>query len=317
MLAHAVEAATFFDHGAAINANHFAIRVHALEILLGFRIVWTLVFREDEATVYVDVVHVRCRENLSVIEHTLRRERERIDLGGFVMFLEPAFDELLGFGQNRVVGGTLVVRHAHDDSIFFDKACHVIDVAVRVVAVQSVREYEHFLEAKSLAKSLHNFLQVLFIVAVLADEAIFGRNAKTVTVDFNSAAFEDERNAFVEREFLLFGNLLRDGVVESPWRELGAPSVELRFRDDLLVALLHKERTVVANPDVVCLDDDEVHRERAIGESRLFFVSQKVLGREQQVHRLEFRDVTDKFYIELADVDAAFTIPVRLVVRES
>ena len=157
MLAHAVEAAAFFDDSAAINTNYLAIRIHALEILLGFRIVRALVFREDEASVYVDVVHVRCRENLSVIEHALRRKREGIDLGGFVMFLEPAFDELLGFGQYRVVGGALVVRHAHDDSVFSEQACHVIDVAVRVVAVQSVREHEHFLEAEGFAEGLHDF----------------------------------------------------------------------------------------------------------------------------------------------------------------
>ena len=98
VLAHAVEAAAFLDDRAAIDSNHLAVRIHALEVLLSNSVVRTLVFREDESAIHVDVVHVRCRENLSIIEHALRRERERIDLGTFVMALEPIFDECLSFG---------------------------------------------------------------------------------------------------------------------------------------------------------------------------------------------------------------------------
>ena len=202
MLTHAMQAAALFNHSAAVKPDDLAVRIHAFKVSLCLRIIRRLVLRENQRAIHINEVHVAGRQNLPVVELALRRQRQRIHLGLItVMTLEPGFYQILRFSQNDVVRRTLVRSFAHHDAILSHKTSHVIDMAVRMVAMQSVGENQHVAETESLAKGLDHLLDVFRVVAVLACQAIQRGNAEAVAVDFNGSTFKNVGNACT---FLVF-----------------------------------------------------------------------------------------------------------------
>ena len=232
------------------------------------------------------------------------------------MALEPGFDQVLRFGQNHVVRGALVCRFAYHDAVLRHETRHIVDVSVGVVAVQTVGEHQHVAEPEGLAKRLDNLPDFLRVITVLARQAIQRSNAEAVTIDFDSATFKNVRDAYALLVFKNVGDSSRNFVVIFPRRKFCAPGVKDRFRNNRFFSLLQEERTVIANPDVVCLDGKETSRVRAVGNGNFFFRRQKVLFRNQHIHGLEFANRANQIDIEFADHFSAFTVPVLFIVWE-
>ena len=233
------------------------------------------------------------------------------------MALEPGFNQVLRFGQNHIVRRTLVGRFAHHNAILSHKASHVVDMSVSMISVQTVGEHQHITEAEGLAKSLDDILNVLRIIAVLARQAIQRGNAQAVAIDFDGTAFKNVGNA---RALLIFkdvGNAFGNLVVVFPRRKFCAPGVKDRFRNNGFFPFFQEERTVVADPNVVCLDGKETGRERTVSNGDFFRRRQKILFRNQHIHRLEFADGANQVDIELANHFATFAVPILLIMRKS
>ena len=166
-------------------------------------------------------------------------------------------------------------------------------MSVGVVAVEAVGEHQHVAQAECLAESLHDLVYVLGRIAVLARQAIERRDSEAVTVDFDGSTFKDVGDAGHERIARLLGNRFGNLVVIGERREFRTPGVKHGFCDDRLVALLQEERTVVANPDVVVLDDRNLCRERPVAQIAFLVFGKELLAGDNHVYLLVFRNGAD------------------------
>ena len=233
------------------------------------------------------------------------------------MALEPGFNQVLRFGQNNVVRRTLVSGFAHHDAILRHKTSHIVDMAIRMVAMQTVGEHQHIAQAKSLAKSPNHLPDILHVITVLTRQTIQRGNAEAVAVDFNGSTFKNVGNACT---FLVFENIsdaFGNLVVVFPRRKFCTPGVKNRFGNNRFFPFFQEERTIVANPDIVRLDGKETGREGAVGNSNSFRNRQKILFRNQHIHGLKFADCANQIDIEPANHFSTFTVPILFIMRKS
>ena len=133
-----------------------------------------------------------------------------------------------------------------------DKSSEVVDVAIRIVALDALLEPEDLRDSKAIAEVLFDFLPAEQGIPVRIEEHGFGGEELARAVDLDGSAFKDHAS-FEDTHSQTCRDLARYGIVQVPWRKFPTPSVEFPIGDChfACVLVLHKNRSVVATPDII------------------------------------------------------------------
>ena len=198
-MGHAMQCAEAEDQIAAGDADDFAAGEQACERVESYAIVRVVECWDDDEFVGDIKIGVAGGQAL-IIEINRRGHGERFDAKRAAVQVFHGLQKRVVFLQRDVIGVVRVLLDDGDDGVRTDEAGEIVDMAVRVVAGDSIFQPENLRDAEKAAKNVGIVFASESVIALLAlaEQALFGGEQGSAAVDVDAAAFEDDAAAFVD-----------------------------------------------------------------------------------------------------------------------
>ena len=305
MLGDAVDGAEAADEGGAVDPHHLAIGKEGAEEVQGGLVGRGVEDRHEDGR--VGDVEVGVAGGIAVVgpvaagRHRHFQHAERLPTGVFGLF-----QSLKIVLQRRVVGVLGILFDRGHDHAGGDKAGEVIDMAVGVVALQSVSQPDDLLYPEPVSQFLFDLGPFQSGVTVGIQKAVLRGEQGVEAVGVDGAALEDILVGFKRGVGHRAGGK-RNAVVRIPGCVFPAPTIEAEIvgdpRGSSFAAMQHENGAAVAEPGIVGLDGDEPEirgLDAGFPQSLADFVGCRAVV-DAKIDPLAGKEGADDFQVGLAD----------------
>src|SRR6266404_611581 len=304
LLRQAMQRAEAEDKVAAGNANDFAAGKERGESVEGHAIVGVVERGDDDKFVGDIKIGVAGRKAL-IIEINWGGHGKSFNAERAAVQVFHGLQQLVDFLQGDVIGVMGILFDDGDDGGGADEAGEIVDMAVRVVAGDSIFQPENLGDSEIAAEDVSVIFAGESVIALLAlaEQAFFGGEQGAAAVDVDAAAFEHDAAALVDGlpgEALELFIYVGDGEGVFFVVLVLSPPVEEPVRvGDFAGTASHADGTGVAHPaaigrDTKKVDSGEVHAGLFQDVARTRFRS-AILN--EQIDALNAREVANDFGI--------------------